>query len=91
MPVHRVAGMSPLSVAVAAAFAARRKELGLSLDEVAARAGMHRTSLGLVERNKRSLTIDSAARVATALGLKLSAVLADAEQRNHSPDLKHPR
>jgi transcriptional regulator with XRE-family HTH domain len=73
--------MSPLSAAVAAAFAARRRELGLSLEEVAERAGMHRTSLGLVERNKRSLTIDSAARVATALDLRLSAVLADAERQ----------
>jgi len=82
MVVHRVATMSDLSVAVAATFAARRRELGLSLDEVAARAGMHRTSLGLVERNKRSMTINSAARIASALGLKLSAVVADAERQN---------
>jgi transcriptional regulator with XRE-family HTH domain len=73
--------MSPLSAAVAAAFAARRRELGLSLEVVASRAGMHRTSLGLVERNKRSLTIDSAARVAAALDLRLSAVIAAAERQ----------
>ena len=79
MPVHRVAGMSPLSVAVAAAFAERRKELGLSLEEVAERSGMHRTSLGLIERNLRSMSIDSAGRVAQALGLRLSEVIARAE------------
>jgi hypothetical protein len=41
---------------------------------------MHRTSVGLVERNMRSLTLDSAQRLATALDLRLSTLVADFER-----------
>jgi DNA-binding XRE family transcriptional regulator len=72
--------VSEMSEAVSAVFADRRRELGLTLEQVGDRAGLHRTAVGLVERNLRSLTLDSADRIATALGLRLSQVVATAEE-----------
>lgn len=72
--------MSDLSRAVATAFAQRRKELGLSLDEVGKRSRLHRTTVGLVERSQRAPTLDSAYRLAVALDLRLSTLVADFER-----------
>lgn len=74
--------MSDLSSAVAAVFAQRRRELGLTLEEVGRRSDVHRTTVGLVERNLRSPTLDTAHRLASALDLRLSTIVADFERRN---------
>lgn len=74
---------TPLSedptTAVIAVIARLRGEAGFTLEDLADRAGMHRTSLGLVERGERGLTIDSAAKIADALDLSLGALIALAE------------
>lgn len=46
-----------------------RQDAGFTLEELADRAGMHRTSLGLIERGERGLTIESASHIAAALDL----------------------
>lgn len=46
---------------------ARRKELGLSLDEVAARAGLTASFLSLIERDISNPSLDSLYRIAEAL------------------------
>ena len=56
-----------------------RKEQGLSLEEVARRAGIDRSYLGLLERGMRRPTLEVAIRVALALGKRLSRVLKKAE------------
>jgi transcriptional regulator with XRE-family HTH domain len=58
---------------------ARRQE-GLSMDELADRAGVHRTYVGLLERRSRQPTLAVAANLAEALGLSLSELVAEAEQ-----------
>jgi transcriptional regulator with XRE-family HTH domain len=68
-----------LAELVADRFAELRRERGWSLEELATRAGMHRTSLGLVERHKRLLTLESASRLAQALDTPLSGIVAQAE------------
>lgn len=64
-----------------------RREAGLTLEDLADRAGLHRTSLGLVERGERGLTIESAAKIAEALNLSLDSLisLAEAEGEGVSP------
>ena len=52
---------------------------GLSLDEVASKAGVHRTSLGLIERGKRGMTLEVATRICQALGVSLSEIVRQAE------------
>lgn len=65
--------------AVVDVIARLRREAGLTLEDLADRAGLHRTSLGLVERGERGLTIESAAKIAEALGLSLGSLVALAE------------
>jgi transcriptional regulator with XRE-family HTH domain len=57
---------------------ARRHE-GLSLDELADRAGVPPTYVDLLERRSRQPTVAAAASLAEALGLSLSELVAEAE------------
>ena len=52
-----------------------RRERGMTLEDLADRAGLHRTSLGLIERGERGLTIESAAKIASALEINLETLL----------------
>lgn len=60
---------------------ARRKELGLSMDELAQRAGIHRTYLNEAELGKRNVALENVERLAKALGLTLSELFARADSR----------
>lgn len=73
-----------LSLLVAERLQELRQEQGLTLDQLAARVDLHRTSVGLVMRGQRGMTIASASSLASALGVRLSELLREAEQRLHS-------
>jgi len=49
-----------------------REELHLSQEELAARAGIHRTYLSDVERGGRNIALVNIERLAAALGLRLA-------------------
>lgn len=49
----------------------RRKELGISQEELAYRAGFHRTYIGMIERAERNITLSNLKRLADALGIEL--------------------
>ncbi|TFH57704.1 XRE family transcriptional regulator [Glutamicibacter arilaitensis] len=68
-----------MTTSVTTVIARLRREAGLTLEELADKAGLHRTSLGLVERGERGLTLDSAAKIADALDTTLGALIAVAE------------
>jgi transcriptional regulator with XRE-family HTH domain len=68
-----------LSEIVAQLVAEARRQEGLSMDELADRAGVDRTYLGLLERRSRQPTLAVAANLAEALGLSLSELVAEAE------------
>jgi transcriptional regulator with XRE-family HTH domain len=57
-----------------------RSKKGLSQEELAFRAGLHRTYISLVERGKKSPTIDCLIRISAALDVKVSDLLAKAEK-----------
>ena len=57
----------------------RRKELGLSQEALASKAGIHRTYAGSIERAKVQVSVAVAAQIATALELTLSALFARVE------------
>lgn len=49
----------------------RRKELGISQEELAYRAGFHRTYIGMIERAERNITLSNLKRLADALQMKI--------------------
>ncbi|MBI3530118.1 MAG: helix-turn-helix transcriptional regulator [Betaproteobacteria bacterium] len=48
-----------------------RMKRGFSQEELAHRAGLHRTYVGAVERGERNITLLNAQRIAEALGVTL--------------------
>lgn len=68
-----------LSRAVARQLGKLRRERQWSLEILADEAGLHRTSVGLIERGRRGMSITVAAKLASALGVPLSDVVQAAE------------
>lgn len=56
---------------------AQRANLGLSQEELASRAGVHRTYIGMIERAEKNITLENIEKVAKALNLKLSDFFRD--------------
>lgn len=65
----------PLDAIVGANLRARRAQLGMSLDELAAEAGVSRTLLGQIELGRTEPSIGVVWRIATALGLPFASLL----------------
>lgn len=57
-----------------------RQALGISQEELAFRAGLHRTYIGMVERAERSISLQNAKKIADALNVKLDNLLNDGEK-----------
>jgi transcriptional regulator with XRE-family HTH domain len=71
--------VKPHQCALVAVFAAnvrrRRLELGLSQEELAEAAGVHRTYVGMLERGEKNVTIYNIERIAVALRVEPSRLL----------------
>src|SRR5436189_5922040 len=52
----------------------RRKRLGISQEELAGRAGLHRTYVSDIERGARNLSLESIDKLAKALGIPVSTL-----------------
>lgn len=57
-----------------------RLTLGISQEELAFRAGLHRTYIGMVERAERSISLQNAKKIADALNVKLDNLLTYGEE-----------
>lgn len=55
----------------------RRHELNLSQEQLAAKAGLHRTYIGSVERGERNISIDNMELIAAALDCSIVYLLRD--------------
>ena len=53
----------------------RRRSLGLSQEEFAARCGLDRTYVSGIERGKRNVALKNIKLVATALGISISELM----------------
>lgn len=58
-----------------------RTERGYSQEGFADKCGVHRTFMGTVERGESNLSFQNIARVATTLGVPLSTLFLDIEER----------
>lgn len=62
-------------------FARRVRELrtarGWSQDELAAKSGLHRSYVGIVERGEKSATLDTVERIAKAFNVEVSEFFED--------------
>lgn len=48
-----------------------RTKLGLSQEELASRAGVHRTYIGMIERAEKNITLENIQKICRALNLKI--------------------
>ena len=67
----------PALQALGASVRARRLQLGLSQDALAARTGLHRTYVGGIERGERNVSLLNICVLAEALSISVSDLLAD--------------
>lgn len=70
----------PLLVGLGRAIRATRDEQQVSQEELGFRSGVHRNYIGGIERAERQPTVMALARLAEALGVKPSDLLAHAER-----------
>ena len=54
-----------------------RIRLGLSQEELAARAGVHRTYIGMIERAEKNITLVNIDKISKALGLNIQELFND--------------
>jgi transcriptional regulator with XRE-family HTH domain len=53
----------------------KRETLGISQEDLAEKAGLHRTYIGSVERGERNVSIDNMERLAVAVGSNIEQLL----------------
>lgn len=70
-----VAPASELRRVFAANVRTCRKQLGISQEEFADRAQVHRTFIGAVERAETNISIDNIARISAALGVTVAELM----------------
>jgi transcriptional regulator with XRE-family HTH domain len=52
-----------------------RHKLSLSQEELATKAGVHRTYIGMIERAEKNITLSNIEKIAKALGIKASELI----------------
>lgn len=55
----------------------KRLKLGLSQEQLASRAGVHRTYIGMIERAEKNITLENIKKIATALSISISDLTTD--------------
>jgi transcriptional regulator with XRE-family HTH domain len=54
-----------------------RMRLGISQEELASRADVHRTYIGMIERAEKNITLENIEKICKALGLTVSEFFKD--------------
>lgn len=71
--------MTTIEVQLGRAIRRLRAEAGYSQEAFAAQVRVHRTYMGLIERGRVSMTVHTVERIAAALSIRMSELLAAAE------------
>ena len=75
MRKEKVSGRDPLLVTFGLAIQKRRREMGISQEEAASRAGVHRTYFADIERGVRNVGIKNVVAIARGLDISPSELL----------------
>lgn len=67
----------PILIKFAKRVREERKKLRLSQEEFAAKAGFHRTYIGMIERAERNITLSNIEKLAKALHKRVAILLKD--------------
>jgi len=54
-----------------------RTKLGLSQEELASRAGVHRTYIGMIERAEKNITLENIQKICKAINLRIGDFFVD--------------
>lgn len=65
----------PILIKFAKRVREERKKLKLSQEEFAAKAGFHRTYIGMIERAERNITLSNIEKLAKALRISISVFM----------------
>jgi transcriptional regulator with XRE-family HTH domain len=65
---------------IAALLRARREEMGLSMNELASRAGLDQVAVSRIEKGERSPRVHTILKLAAALQIRASAIFAESEE-----------
>ena len=74
----------PLTPWLGAAIRERRQASGLSQEALAEKARLHRTYISMVERAERNVSVDALDLIASALAVRASVLLQQAERMRES-------
>jgi transcriptional regulator with XRE-family HTH domain len=66
-----------------------RLESNLSQEQLAARCGLQRPYIGIIERGGKAITVETASRLAEGLGVKLSTIFSRVEDISSDRESKH--
>ena len=72
----------PIAASFGAVLRQRREQVGISQEELASRAGLHRTYVSLIERGQRTASIEVVRKVALALETSMTALIAATEEEH---------
>jgi transcriptional regulator with XRE-family HTH domain len=67
-----------------------RMAKGLSQEELAHAAGLHRTHVSLIERSRRSVRLETLARLSRALGIQPAALMPNIRLVQHAKTPRTP-
>ncbi len=81
LPLVKRERPSPLRQTLARNIRAQRERLGISQDELAFRADMHRTNVSAIERGLRNVSVDNLYFLATALETEPHLLIAEVKDR----------
>jgi transcriptional regulator with XRE-family HTH domain len=71
----------PIAATFGAVLREKREAAGISQEQLADHAGLHRTYVSLIERGKRTASIEVVRRVALALGVSMAELIDATEKR----------
>lgn len=74
--------LDPIIIEFAKLIAVNRKKQELTYDQLSKRAGVHRTTISLIERQKYNPTLQMCIQLAKALELSISKLITIAEKRS---------